>query len=272
MILLSAISTREANTFFSLFISKKRVNILSFLSTFSISTIDFSTLLLLFLNRQKRSKVKWRSSQFWLFFSRKQRLSKTFFSWITQTFCWFESIREKKKQLKTTIRFYKKREKKNDEKRKNLSFIEINEKKVETFQRIWYHRVRESNRSNKTFENKRKNFENQENSFTFFLSIQSSIWSSFFWLNDFLLLEINIFNCSDSEIKIRTIRHFSIEHRTERTSFVFENKKIEHTFNFFFRQYKQRVSSFRFFKLYVLQIVFKWVALCALDCRYSNQI
>ena len=40
---------------------------------------------------------------------------------------------------------------------------------------------------------------------------------------------------------------------------------------FFFRQYKQRVSSFWLFKLYVLRIVFKWIALCALNCRYSNQ-
>ena len=41
---------------------------------------------------------------------------------------------------------------------------------------------------------------------------------------------------------------------------------------FFFRQYKQKVSSFWLLKLYVLRIVLKWVALCALDCRYSNQI
>ena len=36
---------------------------------------------------------------------------------------------------------------------------------------------------------------------------------------------------SGSEIKIRTIRHFSIEHRTERTSFVPEGREIKHTFN-----------------------------------------
>ena len=41
---------------------------------------------------------------------------------------------------------------------------------------------------------------------------------------------------------------------------------------FFFKQYKQRVSSFWFLRLYVLRIVLKWIALCALDCRYSNQI
>ena len=40
----------------------------------------------------------------------------------------------------------------------------------------------------------------------------------------------------------------------------------------FFRQNKQRVSSFWLLKLYVFRVVLKWIALCALDCRYSNQI
>ena len=41
---------------------------------------------------------------------------------------------------------------------------------------------------------------------------------------------------------------------------------------FFFRQYKQKVSSFWLLRLYVLRIVLRWIALCALDCKYSNQI
>ena len=126
-----------------------------------------------------------------------------------------------------------------------MSFIEIKEKKVETFQRIKHHEIREFNRSNKTFENERKNFENQ-NDFDYFFRRNNNFF--FELIVDFFFFKINFVKIStetyineyhlhrsDSDIKIRVICYFSIEHKTERTSFVLENKKVEHTFNSFFQ-------------------------------------
>ena len=106
-----------------------------------------------------------------------------------------------------------------------MSFAEINEKRVETFQNIKYHRIQEFNRSDRTFEDEKKNLENHKNSFDYFFHRFDRF---FFQLNDF-------FHRNESDIKTRAICHFSIEHRTERTSFVLESKKIEHAFNSFFQ-------------------------------------
>ena len=140
----------------------------------------------------------------------------------------------------------KKRKRKNDEQRKNLSFAEINEREIETLQSIKHYRIREFSHSNRTFESERKNFRNQRNDFDYFFHRNSNLL--FELTADFLLFEINVVKISketyiseyhlhrsESDIKIRAIRHFSIEHRTERTSFVFESRKIEHTFNSLFQ-------------------------------------
>ena len=52
------------------------------------------------------------------------------------------------------------------------------------------------------------------------------------------------------EIKIRTIRHFSIKYRTKHTSFVLESKKVEHAFNSFF-QTKRREN----FVILIVQVI-----------------
>ena len=117
----------------------------------------------------------------------------------------------------------KKEKRKDDENRKNLSFAEINERKVETLQSIKHHKIQKFNRSNEIRE--KKNFENQKNDLDYFFHRFDRF---FFRLNDFL-------HRNESDIRIRAIRHSSIEHRTERTSFAFENKKIEHAFNSFFQ-------------------------------------
>ena len=62
----------------------------------------------------------------------------------------------------------------------------------------------------------------------FFIDLVIDLIVFFFRLND-------LFHRNESDIRIRTIRHSSIEHRTERTSFVFESRKIEHTFNSLFQ-------------------------------------
>ena len=139
----------------------------------------------------------------------------------------------------------KRKRKKNDESRKNLSFVKINERRVETLQSIKHDKIRKFSHSDRTFESERKSFEN-ENDFDYFFHRNNNL---FFELTvNFLFLEISFVKIStetyiseyhlhrsDSDIRIRAIRHFSIEHRTERTSFVFENKKIKHAFNSFFQ-------------------------------------
>ena len=65
------------------------------------------------------------------------------------------------------------------------------------------------------------------------LSRRTSPWSKDEW--DIRHISEYHLHRSESDIKIRTIRHFSIEHRTKRTSFVFEDRKVEHTFNSFFQ-------------------------------------
>ena len=168
-------------------------------------------------------------------------------------------FKKQKRDQSRRIVFMKRKRKRDDEKRKNLSFAaEINEWKVETLQSIKHYRVREFNRNNRIFENERKNFENQKNNFNYFFHRFNHRFDRFFlWLNDLFLFEIDLVNCSESDIRIRTIRYSSIEHRTKRTSFVLESRKVEYTFIFFFRQYKQKVSSFWLFKLYVLRVVLK---------------
>ena len=133
--------------------------------------------------------------------------------------------KQKRDQSRCFVSMKRKR-KKDDESRKNLSFAEINERKVEALQSIKHYRIREF--SNRTFRDEKKNFENHRNSLDYFFHRFDRF---FLWLNDFLLFETDFVNCNESDIKIRTIRYSSIEYRTERTSFVFENKKIEHTFN-----------------------------------------
>ena len=246
----SASSARKANTLLSLFISKKRVNIFSFLFYFFIVNNRFFNILISLFNSSKTIK-SWVTFVAILinFFSRKEN-SISFFLWNTQIISWFESIWKTEKQLKTTIRFYEKKKKKNDKRRKNLSFFKINKKEVETFQRIKHHKVREFSQNNKIFRDERKNFENQKTSFDYFLCE----YNFFFRLIiNLLKLEINFVQTSkkmniidyhlrSSRIKSRTIRYFSIENRTQHTSFAFESKKNWTYIQFFSSNKKNRES------------------------------
>ena len=140
------------------------------------------------------------------------------------------------------------KKRKDDEKRKNLSFAEINKREVETLQSIKHYRVRKLSRSNRTLRNEKRNLENQRNSLDYLFHRFDSLFLELTKLTNFLLLEtdfvktsketyINEYHLhrSESDIKIRAIRHFLIEHRTERTFFVLESRKVEHAFNFFFQ-------------------------------------
>ena len=167
-----------------------------------------------------------------------------FFFKLRKIFVDANQFERQRRNLRRCFVSMKKKKRKDDEKRKNLSFIEINEKRIETFQRIKYHEIRKFNRNNKIFENERKSFENQ-NDFDYFFHRNSNFFLelivNFFFEINFVKTSTKTYvneyhlHRSDSDIKIRTIRHFSIEHKTERTSFVLENKKIEHTFNSFFQ-------------------------------------
>ena len=137
--------------------------------------------------------------------------------------------RQKRDQSRRFV-FMKRKRRRNDESRKNLSFAEINEKKVEALQNIRHYRIREF--SNRTLRDEKRSFENHRNSLDYFFHRFDRF---FLWLNDFLLFETDLVNCSESDIRIRTIRYSSVEYRTERTSFVLEGRKIEHTFNLLFQ-------------------------------------
>ena len=89
-----------------------------------------------------------------------------------------------KRNLRRCFVSMKRKKRKNDKRRKNLSFTEINEKEVETFQCIRHHEIRKFNRSNRIFESERKNLENQ-NDFDYFFHRNSSflfkLTANFFW-------------------------------------------------------------------------------------------
>ena len=236
MTLSSTISAKETNAFLWLFISEKRVNILSSFINFFIVNNRFFNIFIAFLKSSKAIE-SWVTfvAIFAIFFSKAKRFKYIFFLKCANSLL-IRIYSKDKNAIKNDDSFRWKERKKNNERRKNLSFAKINERRVETFQNIKHHRIREFNHSNRTFENGRKSFENQENSFDYFFHRFNHRFDRFFLrLNDLFLLETNIVNRSDSEIKIKTIRHFSIEHRTERTLFVLENRKIEHTFNSFFQ-------------------------------------
>ena len=116
------------------------------------------------------------------------------------------------------FRFDEKRKKKDDEKRKNLSFIEINEREIETFQRIRHHEVREFNRSNKTFENERKSFENQ-NDFDYFFDRNNNFFLEL--IANLFFLETNLVKNFDRNI-YKWISFTSQRHQNSSNSSFFD--------------------------------------------------
>ena len=231
---------RKRQTFFFYLFSKRESSFFHFLSISSSSTIDFSTLSLFFSNHRKRSKVEWRSSQFWLFFSRDQKLSNAFFFKLREISVDANQFERQRRNLRRCFVSMKKKKRKDDERRKNLSFIRINEREIETFQRIRHHEIRKFNRSNRIFENERKNFENQ-NDFDYFFHRNSSF--SLELIVNFLFFETNFVKTStetyiseyhlhrsDSDIKIRAIRHSSIEHRCKSHRRVIQCDQQQHRY------------------------------------------
>ena len=91
-------------------------------------------------------------------------------------------------------------------------------------------------------------------------------WMIFFCLRLILSIAAKAKSKSEQFVILRSNTEQSAHHLFSKT------EKLNIHSILFFRQYKQRVSSFWLLKLYVLRIVLKWIALCALDCRYSNQI
>ena len=130
---ISDFSERNKRFFFRYLFSKKKSSFFHLLSIFSSSTIDFSTFSLLFSNHRKRSKTEWRSSQFWLFFSRNQKLSNAFFFKLREISVDANQFEKQKRNLRRCFVSMKKKKKKDDEKKKVCRLLKSTKKKSKRF-------------------------------------------------------------------------------------------------------------------------------------------
>ena len=175
MTLSSAISAKKTNDFLSLSISEKRANILFSLINFFIVNNRFFNIFIAFFKSSKTIE-SWVTfvAILIIFFAKAETFEYIFFK-LRKLSVDTNQFEKQKRDQNRRIVSMKKERKKNDESRKNLSFVKINERRVETLQSIKHDRIWKFNHSDRTFENERKNFENQ-NDFDYFFHRNSNLF------------------------------------------------------------------------------------------------
>ena len=269
---ISDFSERSKRFSFAIDFRKESHHFFHFLSTFSSSTIDFSTFSLFFSNHRKRSKTEWRSSQFWLFFSRKQRLSNTFFFELREISVDANQFERQKRNLKRCFVSMKREKKKTTKDEKICRLLKSTKEKSKRFSASDITRFENSiaaTELSKTGEKVSK-IKTVLTIFSIDLVIDLIVfffdWMIFFCLKLILSIAATARSKSEQFVILRSNTEQSAHRLSSRT------KKLNIHSIFFWDSTNKKVSSFWLLKLYVLRIVFKWVALCALDCRYLNQI
>ena len=260
-ILLSAISAKEAYAFLSLFIFEKRIITLSFFIKFFIVNNRFFNIFIAFLKSSKTIE-SWITffAILTIFFAKAETFEYIFFL----NFARFLLIRINSKDrnaIKVDVSFLWKEKKEETTKIERICrLLKSTKEKSKRFRAS--NIIEFENSATKLFETKREISRITETVLTiFFIDL---IVFFFDWMIFFIATK------ATSKLEQFVILRPNTEQSAHRLPPRAEKLNMHSTL--FFRQYKQRVSSFWLLRLYVLRIVLKWIALCALDCRYSNQI
>ena len=262
-ILSSAISTKKTNAFLSLFIFEKKIIIFSFFIKFFIVNNRFFNIFIAFFKSSKTIE-NWITffAILTIFFAKAKTFEYIFFL----NFARFLLIRinsKNKNAIKVDVSFlWKEKEKKTTKIEKNCRLLKSTKKKSKRFKASNITEFKNSIAATEFSKTKKKISKITETILIiFFIDL---IVFFFDWMIFFIATK------ATSEFEQFVILRSNTEQSAHRL--LSKTKKLNMHSILFFRQYKQKVSSFWFFKLYVLRIVFKWIALCAFDCRYSNQI
>ena len=264
-ILLSAISAKETNAFLSLFIFEKRIIIFSFFIKFFIVNNRFFNTFIAFLKSSKTIE-SWITffAILTIFFAKAETFEYIFFL----KFARFLLIRINSKNrnaIRIDVSFlWKEKEEKTTKVERICRLLKSTKKESKRFKAL--NIIEFENSTTELFETKRKVSKVKKTILTiFFIDLIIDLIVFFFdWMIFFIAAK------ATSKFEQFAILRSNTEQNAHRL--FSKAKKLNIHSILFFRQYKQRVSSFWFFKLYVFRIVLKWIALCAFDCRYSNQI
>ena len=275
MTLSSAISAKETNAFLSLFISKKKVNILSFFINFFIVNNQFFNIFIIFFKSSKTIE-SWITFVAILitFFSKAKNFENIFFlKCANSLLIWINS--KDKKTIKDDDSFlWKKREKKTTKNEKIcrllLKSTKKESKRFKALNIIEFENSVTATEFSKT--NERISKIKKTVLIIFFIDLIIDLIVFFFDWMIFFCLKLILSIAAKATSKFE--QFVTLRSKTEQRAHLLPSRaeKLNIHSIFFFRQNKQRVSLFWMLKLYVFRIVFKWVTLWTFDCRYSNQI
>ena len=266
-ILSSTISAKETNAFLSLFIFETRVITFSFFINFFVVNNRFFNIFIAFSKSSKTIK-SWITffATLIIFFAKEKTFENIFFLNCARFL--LIQINSKKKNIiwNDFSSKWKKKKKKTTKVERICRLLKSTKRESKRFRASDITEFENSVAATKFSKTKKKNQKNQKISFDSFFYRFNHRFDRFFfdWMIFFIAVR------ATSKFEQFAIFRSNTEQSAHRL--LSRTKKLNIHSILFFRQYKQRVSSFWLFKLYVLRIVFKWIALCAFDCRYSNQI
>ena len=264
MILSSAISAKETNAFFSLFIFEKKVIILSFLINFFIVNNRSFNTFIVFLKSSKTIE-SWVTfvAILIIFFAKAETFEYIFFlNCASSLLIRINSKNRNAIRVDESSLWKEKKEETTKVERICRLLLKSTSEESKRFRASDITEFKNSVAATELSKTKKEVSRIKESVLiVFFIDL---IVFFFDWLIFFIATR------ATSEFEQFVIFRSNTEQSAHRLFSKTEKLNIHSIL--FFRQYKQRVSLFWLFKLYVLRIVFKWIALCALDCKYSNQI
>ena len=259
----SAISAKETNAFLSLFIFEKRVIILSsFINFFVVNNRFFNTFIVLF--KSSKTIESWITffANLIIFFAKEKTFENIFFLNCARFLLIRINSKDRNAIWDDVSSLWKEEEEKTTKIERICRLLKSTKEESKRFKASDITEFKNSVAATEFSKAKKKISRITETILIiFFIDL---IVFFFDWMIFFIATK------ATSKFEQFVIFRSNTEQSAHRLSS--RTKKLNIHSILFFRQYKQRVSSFWLFKLYVLRIVFKWIALCALDCRYSNQI
>ena len=274
MTLSSTISARKTNTFFSLFISKKRVNTLSFLINFFIVNNRFFNTFIAFFKSSKTIE-SWMTfvAILTIFFAKAETFENIFFLNCANFLLIRINSKERKAIKNDDSSLWKKRIEKTTKDERICRLLKSTNEKSKRFRASNMIKFENSVTATEFSKTNEKVSRIKKTVLTiFFIDLIIDLIVFFFDWMIFFCLRLILLTAAKATSKFEQFAILRSNTEQNAHRLFSKAKKLNIHSILFFRQYKQRVSSFWLFKLYVLRIVFKWIALCAFDCRYSNQI
>ena len=263
MILSSTISARKTNTFLSLSISEKKADILSSFINFFIVNNRFFNIFIAFFKSSKTIE-SWITffATLTIFFAKAETFEYIFFLNFARFLLIRINSRDRNAIWNDVSFLWKKEEEKTTKVKRICRLLKSTKEKSKRFKASDITGFKNSVAATEFSKTKREISRITETVLIiFFIDL---IVFFFDWMIFFIATK------ATSEFEQFVTLRSNTEQSAHRLSSRAEKLNMHSIL--FFRQYKQRVSSFWLLKLYVFRVVLRWVALCALDCRYSNQV